>query len=231
MKNRIILRLALTGLLALPALSAWGADAHIITMTGHGEVKAVPDTAQIHAGVTASAATAAAALAANNTRMTAAIAALKRLGVPDRNIQTSSFSVSPQYTNGDNNNPRRLTGYQVGNEVAVRLDDVSRAGTVLDALVTAGANQMTGISFDIAKPEPLLEQARTEAIADARRRAETYARAAGVSLGSIQSISEGASGPQLPRPIYRMAMAVEQVAISPGEESVSADVTVVWEIH
>lgn len=236
MKTRFVLGLALAAALALPAYSAWAADPRTtdlrtLSMTGHGEVRAAPDTGLIQAGVTTSAPTAAAALAANNSKMAGVVAALKKLGVPDRDIQTSSFSVSPQFTNGDNNTARRLTGYQVGNEIRVRLEDVSRMGTVLDALVTAGANQMNGISFDIAKPEPLLAQARAEAVADARHRAETYARAAGVSLGPIQSISEGGSGAVPPRPMFRMAMAVEQVPISPGEQSVSADVTMVWEIH
>src|SRR3954466_8446476 len=113
--------LALTAMLA----PAWAADSHTIDVrslatTGHGEVRAQPHTALIHAGVTTNGPTAAAALAANNSRMGAVVAALKKLGIADRGIQTSNFSVSPQYTNGDNNNPRRLTGYQVSNEVSVR---------------------------------------------------------------------------------------------------------------
>ena len=227
MKNSILLGLALAALLANPA---W-ADSRIITMSGHGEVKAVPDQAQISAGVTANAPTAAAALATNNARMNAVYAALKKLGVPDRNIQTSGFSVVPQYTNGDNNNPRRLTGYQVNNEVSVRLGDMARVGAALDALVAAGANQMNGISFDIAAPAPLLEKARAGAIADARARAETYARAAGVTLGAILSISEG-GGAEPPRPMYRMmAMAAQATPVAAGQQSITADVQVVWEIH
>lgn len=226
MKKSLILGVAFAALLALPAL----ADPRTITMTGHGEIKAVPDTALIQAGVTNNAPTAAAALAANSSHMTAVVAALKRLGMPDRDIQTSSFSVLPQYTNGDNNNPRRLTGYQVSNEVSVRLEDITRAGATLDTLIAAGANEMNGISFAVSRPEPLLDQARKQAVADARHRAETYAKAAGVNLGPLQSLRETGSGPQPPRPMYRMALAAE-VPISPGEQSISADVTMVWEIH
>jgi len=227
MKN-LTLGLAFTALLALPA---WAADLRTISITGHGEARGRPDTATIQAGVTTNAPTAAAALSANSTRMNAVFAALKKLGIPDRNIQTSGFSVFPQYTNGENNTARRLTGYQVSNSVSVRLEDVDRTGPALDALVAAGANQMNGISFDIAKPEPLLDQARTEAVADARHRAEVYAKAAGVSLGSIQSINEnGSSAP--PRPMYRMAMmAAEAAPVAPGEQTLNADVTMVWEIH
>lgn len=227
MKNSLALGLALAALLANPA---W-ADPRIITMSGHGEVKAVPDQAQISAGVTTNAPTAAAALAANSARMNAVYAALKKSGVPDRNIQTSGFSVFPQYTNGDNN-PRRLTGYQVSNTVSVKLDAVDRTGPTLDALVAAGANQMNGISFGIAKPEPLLDQARAAAVADAQHRAEIYAKAAGVALGPVQSISENAGEP--PRPVmYRMAaaMAAAPTPVAAGEQTVSADVAMVWEIH
>lgn len=200
-------------------------------MTGHGEIRAVPDMAQISAGVTSNAATAAQALAANSSRMKSVFAALEKLGVPEKNIQTTGFFVSPQYTNGDNNNARRLTGYQVSNEVSVRLDDVGKLGTALDALVTAGANQMNGISFSIQNTAPVLEKARTQAIADARIRAETYAKAAGVSLGPVLSISEG--GTEGPRPMYRMAapLANAGVPVAAGEQSVTADATVVWEIH
>ena len=171
-----------------------------MAMTGHGEMRATPDMAQVTAGVTTSAPTAASALAANTARMSVVFAAIKKLGVADKDIQTTNFSVSPQYTNGGNNEPSRLTGYQVNNEVSVRLEDVTRLGGALDALVSAGANQMNGISFDIRQPAPLLEKARIQAIADARARAQTYAKAAGVTLGAILSISEGGGEDEAPRP-------------------------------
>ena len=220
------------GLMLVCALSlpAFAADSHTITMTGHGEVKATPDLATISAGVTTNAPTAAGALSANTSRMNQVFDALKKLGIPDRNIQTVGFSVFPQYTNGDNNSPRRLTGYQVNNEVTVRLDDIARVGSTLDMLVGAGANQMNGISFDIATPAPLLEKARAQAIGDARARAVIYARAAGVALGPIISISEG-GGEVQPRPLYRAMALAAPVPVAPGEQSMTADVTVAWEIH
>jgi len=231
MKFRIFQGLALAVALAAPAWAADPADVRTLAMPGHGEIRATPDMAQITAGVTTNATTAAQALAANSARMKTVVAALEKLGVPEKNIQTTSFFVSPQYTNGDNNSPRRLTGYQVNNDVSVRLEDVSKLGGTLDALVQAGANQMNGISFSIRNPTPLLEKARAEAIADARTRAETYAKAAGVSLGPILSISEG--GTETPRPMYRMAVAMQAapVPVAAGEQSVTADVSVVWEIH
>lgn len=217
-------------LAASPALAQ--AEPRTLAMGGHGEVKAAPDQVDITAGVTTSAATAAAALAANSARMKTVFAALARLGVPEKNIQTSSFSVSPQYGNGANNEAPRLTGYQVSNNVSLRLDDVGKLGGALDALVTAGANQMNGISFSIKDPAPLLAEARAQAVADAKARAETYARAAGVTLGPILSISEG--GGDMPRPLLRaapMAFAAKAVPVAPGEESVAADISIVWEIH
>jgi uncharacterized protein YggE len=217
---------------AVPALAApaGAGEARTITMAGHGEAGAAPDLVTINAGVTTNAATAAAALAANTARMQQVFAALQALNVPRKNIQTTGFSVSPQYSNGQNNETQRLTGYRVGNRLRVRLEDVAALGKALDALVSAGANQMDGIAFAIANPAPLLEKARADAIADARERAQTYARAAGVTLGPIVSISEGGSGPQ---PMYRMmAMAAAApVPVAAGEETVSADVSVVWEIH
>ena len=226
MTNTLLPALLVAGALSFPALAA---DPHTITMTGHGEVKAVPDTAIVNAGVTTSAPTAAAALSANSVRMNQVFEALKKLGIPDRNIQTTGLSVFPQYTNADNNNPRRLTGYQVNNQVSVRLADASRAGAMVDTLVSAGTNQMNGISFDLSEPAPLLEKARTQAVADARTRAETYAKAAGVTLGPIVSISEG--GEAQPRPLYRAMALAAPTPIAPGEQGVTADVTVVWEIH
>ena len=230
MKNRLLLGLALAVVLISPALAADPVP-RTLSMNGHGELRTAPDVATVNAGVTTSAPTAAAALAANSSRMTGVFAALRKMGVAEKNIQTTGFNISPQYTNGDNNNPRRLTGYQVNNEVSVRLEDVSKVGAGLDALVAAGANQMNGISFDIAAPAPLLEKARADAIADARARAETYARAAGVTLGAILSISEGA-GAEPPRPLYKvMAMSAAPTPVAAGQQSVTADVSVVWEIR
>lgn len=227
MKNSLPLGLSLAVLLATPV---W-ADPRTISTSGHGEVRAIPDMAEVRAGVTITAPTAAQALAANSSRMQSVFAALRKMGVPEKNIQTTNFYISPQYTNGENNTPRRLTGYQVSNDVTVRLEDVGKVGSALDTLVAAGANQMNGISFSIQDPTPMLERARAEAVADARTRAETYAKAAGITLGTILSISEG--GGETPRPVmYRMAaMAAPPTPVAAGEQTVSADVAMVWEIH
>lgn len=202
---------------------------HIITMSGHGETHGQPDTAMLSAGVSVDAPTAAAALADANKNMQAVLAALKKLGVADRDIQTRNFSVNPQYANGNGEAPR-MTGYQVTNQVQVRLQDISKLGPALDALVTAGANQINGVNFSIHDPAALLAEARTEAVTDARTKAETFAKAGGVTLGSILSITENGNGG--PRPVVFAApmMRAASVPVALGEEAVGADVTITWEI-
>jgi len=224
-----VLALALALSLASPAL-AQTAAARTLTMTGSATAKAAPDMADISAGVTSDAPTAAAALAANSASLNRLFAALDRLGIARRNVQTSNFNVSPVYASRTPNEAQRLTGYRVNNDVHVILEDITKVGATLDALVAAGANQMNGLNFTIRDPAPLLARARADAVADARLRAQQYAAAAGVVLGPIQSLSEGGGEP--PRPMYRvMAMAAAPTPIAAGEESVNASVTIVWEIR
>ncbi len=224
----LVLILALNG--AASAQTAMPAP-RTIAMSGTGTVKGPPDMADISAGVTTEAPTAAAALAANTAAMNRVFAALEKQGIARRTIQTSNFSVSPNYSSRTPNETPRLAGYRVSNQVHVILEDITKAGMALDALVAAGANQMNGLNFSIKEPAPLLAKARSEAVADARLRAQQYAAAAGVALGQILSISEGGSS-EPPRPMYRiMAMAADSVPVAAGEESVSANVTIVWEIR
>ena len=231
MKKTLLAALVLTAGLS----PAWGqaAPGRSLSMSGQGEVRAAPDTVTLSAGVTSEAPTAAAAaaLSANTARMQSVFAALKKIGVGDKDMQTVNFSVSPQMTNG-NNQPPQVTGYQVSNQLQLRLDDVAKLGPALDARVTAGANQMNGIDFAIKDSAPLLAQARADAVSDARAKAETYAKAAGVSLGPILSISE--NGGQGPRPVYMalpMVRSAKAVPVAAGEESITAEVSIVWEIR
>jgi hypothetical protein len=162
--------------------------------------------------------------------MQAVMTAIRKLGVPDKDIRTSNFSVSPQYSNSGNETPR-IIGYQASNQVEVRLEEVNKLGTVLDALATAGANQLRGVNFLIRNDADLLSQARSAAVTEARAKAETFAKAAGIGLGDILSISE--SGNEVPQPMYRMESVVgtaAKVPVAMGEQRVSADVTIVWEI-
>ena len=204
--------------------------ASVITMSGHGEVRATPDTAMLSAGVSTEAPTAAAALAANNSRMQTVMTALKKLGIPDKDIQTSNFSVSPQYANCQQRcaPPHRLSGQQPGRGAAGRC---RQAGHGAGCAGHGRRQSDEWRQFLDPNDAALLSQARAAAVAEARAKAETYAKAAGVSLGAILSISE--EGSQGPRPLYAMQAPVAMAKIVPvamGEQSVSADVTIVWEI-
>jgi uncharacterized protein len=202
-----------------------------ISISGHGEVKAVPDVASISMGVTSTAETARAALDANTTAMMALMDALKAAGLEQRDIATSNFSINPrlEYPR-DGNGPSKLVGYDVNNQVNIVVRDISKLGAVLDAGVTAGSNQIYGIAFSVSKPEAMLDEARKAAIADARRKAEIYATAGGFVLGDIVSVSEGGAY-QPPQPITYAAKAsvdAVPVPIAQGEQALAIDVNVVW---
>ncbi len=206
----------------------------IVTVSGAGEIKARPDMAAITSGVTSEAPTAQAALAKNNAAMTSVINALKNAGVSEDDIQTSNFSVSPQYPPyqpGQTTSPR-ISGYQVSNQVTARVKNLAKLGAILDALVQAGSNQISGISFDIDEPKKFLDEARKKAVADAHSKAELYATAAGVSLGRVVQIAESAAVvPQQVR--FRMAEAAADtsVPIAAGQNTVAANITITYEIQ
>jgi len=220
--------------LAFVAVPSDAAAPGTLSVSGQGEVRAAPDQAVLSTGVATTAPTAAAALAENAAKMNAVFATLKRLGVPDKSIQTSNFSVSPQYPpyNANETGAQRIVGYQVSNQVSVTLDDPKKLGPTLDALVGAGSNQINSVGFVIRDTAALLTKARTAAVADAIARARTYAAAAGVTLGPVLSIQEGVS--EGPRPMYDVVVTAQRVAAptptAPGEQSVSASVTVVFAI-
>ncbi len=201
-----------------------------LSVSGEGEVRAVPDEAQLSAGVVSQGPTAAQALDTNRSAMLAVFAALKRQGIPDRSIRTSEFSVSPQYGK-DNGDTQRIMGYQVSNRVSVTIDDLSKLGTAIDALVSSGVNSMGGVNFTIRDRKPLLERAREAAVKDALDRAQTYAKAAGLTLGRVTAFSESeAPGP---RPLFQplsVTANIKPTPIAAGEETVSADVTMTFEI-
>lgn len=234
MSRPVFLLATLLGALVLApgAAQADSAPPHTLTMTGQGEVAGTPDTVRISAGVTVRAATAAEALRADSAQMARVFKALKAMGVPDRAIQTSQFSISPQYTDG-NTQPQRLIGYEVTNQVTVTvtLNNVDKLGPALDALVAAGANRINNIAFSIRDSAALLTQARQAAVADAMAKAQIYAKAAGVTLGPILSISVDSSA--MPRPVRMMALRepAPPPPIAAGEQSLDANVTIVWEIH
>ena len=203
----------------------------MITVSAKGEAKAAPDEARLSAGVVNEARSAAEALAANSRAMKQVFATLTRLGIPDRSIQTSDFSVSPQYAeNRDSTRSPRITGYQVSNQVNVTVDDLAKLGGAIDALVASGANTLGNIAFTISNPKPLLERARADAMKDAGARARTYAAAGGFTLGPILAVNEGSAVvPETVR--FAPQQMAAAVPVAGGEESVSANVSVTFEIQ
>ena len=212
---------------------AFAAEAPEIRVSGEASVSAPPDRARLSAGVVSQAQTVDAALDANTAAMTEVFAQIRALGIPENNIQTSNFSVSPQYppNRPGNREPRDIIGYRVSNQVSIVIDDLARLGEALDALVRSGANQLGGVSFSIADTKPLESQARREAVADAMAKAEELARAAGVRLGPIISIQEGSVARPYPMMMQLESLEVAAVPVAPGEQSVTVNVTMSYAIQ
>ena len=215
---------------ALPVQSISGT---VLDVSAEGQSKRTPDLATVSAGVVTQAADAASAMRDNSARMERVIAALKRAGVLDRDIQTASVSLQPQYRYAQNE-PPVITGYQAQNTVTVRFREIGRAGAILDALVATGANQINGPELGLDNPAAATDEARLDAMTKARARAELYARAAGLRVKRILSISEG-GGFMPPRPIVanmRMqSMDIAETKIMAGEQSIGVTVSVRFELE
>lgn len=199
-----------------------------VTVSGTGEVSAPPDLANVSAGVVTESPRAADAVKANSAAMQKVLGALDSAGIERKDVQTSRFDVSPLYAEGQarGRGMPAIIGYRAANQVQVEVHGVDKVGAVLDALVGAGANELGGISFGIAEPAPLLDEARRKAIADARRKAELYAAAAGVVLGRVTQIDEAGGGAPVPVAYGRMMAEAAAAPVAPGQLDLSASVTV-----
>nr|WP_294847705.1 SIMPL domain-containing protein [uncultured Sphingomonas sp.] len=241
MKNPLILAAAL-GAAALPAAASAQAVATVPVITGTrldisatGEVTRVPDLAIINAGVQTLQPTATAAIEDNATRMEKVRAALRRAGIADKDIQTSSINLNPEYRYVENQ-PPQLTGYRASNSVSVKFRDLKRTGAILDALVKEGANQINGPTLTIDKPESAYDEARIKAIAAGQARAELYARAMGKRVVRLLSVSESGANvpPPMPMAYARDAMAVSSVAkteIDPGTQDLQVSLSMSFELQ
>ena len=226
---------ALATVLASPALAG------SLAMTGHGEVTAAPDTAFVTSGVTSQGTTAKEALDANNADMAKLIETLKAAGITSEDIQTSGFSVNPNYVYSDARDengyqlPPKIVGYTVSNNVTVHVRDLAGLGSVLDQAVTVGANTISGVSFSVDDPTELYDEARRLAFADAARKAGLYADAAGVELGALSLISEQSGYNAPPQPYLMKAQAASMdraiVPIEAGQLTFSIDVNVNWDLE
>lgn len=200
-----------------------------------GEVTRVPDIAIISAGVVTRSATATGAISENAARMERVRAALRRAGIADRDIQTSSISLNPEYRY-DQNRPPALTGYTASNQLSVRFRDIRETGKILDTLVAQGANQINGPSLTIDKPEAAYDEARLKAIVNGRARADLYARALGMKVTRILVVSESGGAYPVPPPMPVMmaearGMDAAQTKLDPGEQKLQVSVTMSFELR
>lgn len=205
------------------------ADGTVLDINAEGTTTRVPDLALIQAGVVTTASTAGEAMQQNAARMAAVLAALRKAGIAERDLQTSAVNLAPQYRYQENK-PPVITGYQASNQLTVRFRDVAKSGTILDALVAQGANNISGPNLTLADEQGALDEARRDAIAKARSRATLYAQAAGLKVDRILMISETGSSPivqPVPMLMRAKAFAAEaDTAIVPGEQKLTASVSV-----
>jgi len=207
-------------------------DGTLLSVSAQAESKRVPDVATISAGVVTQAVDANGAMRANAAQMDKVMAQIKAAGVAERDIQTSGVNLNPQYKYVENQNPT-IIGYQASNNVNLKIRDIGKLGKVLDSLVASGANQINGPSFEIDQPESAYDEARRAALDKAQARAQMYAKALGMHVRRIVSISEGGDfRPPVPMPMMMRAQAKAEAdtAISPGETTLSVNLDVVFEL-
>jgi len=219
---------------ALPAAAQTAPAVPTLTAFGNGSVSAAPDIAIVSLGVVSEADNAKDALTANATDMTAVIKTITEAGIKTEDVATSGLFVEPIYSDASRSTDgqSKITGYRVSNQVTVRIVDLSASGPLLDKVITAGANRVNGISFEIGEAEALRDAAIKAAIVEARRKAELMAEAAGVKLGAIQSVNANDNGGP---PVFRAAMAMKDaMPVTPvmgGTQEIGANATVVYAIE
>jgi len=202
-----------------------------IVVSGEGTVSAAPDMATVFVGVSRQARRAGDALQEASEGAAAVLARLASEGIAPRDIQTRNIGLSPQYARSNDGSPPRVTGYVASNDLMVRVRDFDRLGAVLDAIVVDGANAMNGLSFDIQERDELEQVARAQAVGVAREKAEVLAKAAGVTLGAVLTISEGGAGAAPFAADQGLMMeARSAVPIAGGEIDIRATVTIVFAI-
>ncbi|MGH7027401.1 SIMPL domain-containing protein [Brevundimonas sp.] len=204
-----------------------------LNLSAYGEVKVAPDQATINFGVVTEAATAQEAMTQNAQQMTRVVAALRRAGINERDIQTSGLNLSAQY-DYQQNQPPKLRGYQAQNRVTVVINDLTKVGATADAVVTAGVNQIDGIAFGLKDAKAAEDQARQLAVRALQDKARLYAQALGVQLGGVRSLTEGGGYAPEPRPMYARAMAMDSggasTPVSAGELTVRIDISGTYDI-
>ncbi|MFB9948007.1 SIMPL domain-containing protein [Rhizobium puerariae] len=240
--SRLVLATLFAGAIAATAGQASAQEPRprdpIISVSGEGEASVAPDMAILTLSVVRNGETAEAALSANSTAMKEVLAALKAEGIADRDIQTSNFSIYPQYRHSEPKNgitePPQIVGYEVANTLTLRVRDLQKLGGLIDRSVKLGVNQGGQIVFTNDKPDEAMTEARKAAVAEALAKAKTLTEAAGVKLGRVLEISENAVRPT-PQPMMRMAMAkdmaAEAVPVATGENTYTVMVNVTFALE
>src|SRR5436190_11131388 len=185
-----------------PSLAAGSTsdNEHTITVMGTGTVVVNPDIADVRLGVIVTKPTVKAARETAAEAMTRVIAELKKLGIADKDIQTTTVSLQPAYDYSTQTNPPKITGYNLANAVAVTVRNLDQTGDVIDDSLAAGATSVDGVTFRVEDPAKAQQRARTDAMNQAKANADTLAKAAGVSITGVASINE-ASTP-VPYPVF-----------------------------
>ncbi|MDQ3512015.1 MAG: SIMPL domain-containing protein [Pseudomonadota bacterium] len=203
----------------------------LLSVSAQAEARRVPDIASVSTGVVVQAPDASDAMRANAEQMTRVIAAIRKAGIAERDIQTSGINLNPQYRYADDQ-PPVITGYQASNTVQVTVRDLARLGSTLDALVAVGANQINGPSLDVDDKQSAYDEARRSALEKAQQRARMYADALGMKVRRIVSISEGGNmGPPMPMMAMARMEKSSDTSVSPGENTLSANLDVVFELE
>lgn len=209
-----------------------GVNGTLLNVSSNAEATRIPDVARISAGVVTQAVDSNSALRANAQQMDKVMAAVKKSGIAERDVQTSGVNLNPQYKYEDNKAPQ-IVGYQASNTVNIKVRDISKLGQVLDTLAAQGANQINGPMFSIDQPEPVYDQARMDALKKAQVRAETYAKALNLRVVRIVSIDETNNGGFQPMAVLSAAPRAAKEfnsPISPGETTLSVTLNVVFEL-
>lgn len=215
----------------LPQSSEATKPPRTVSVTGSGKAVLTPDIAYINIGVHTEGASAAKAVAENNRLSLAVMNALKKMGVAEKDIQTTNFSIYPQPQYDNEGKPTGKLTYIVDNTVFVTVRDLAKIGELLDGAVQAGANNISGIQFDVADKTAALSEARKAAMQNAQAKAKELAQAAGVTLGAVQTISEYTSTPPVAVEARAMLDVASAVPISPGQLTIVVEVNVVYEIQ
>ncbi|MBN1667283.1 MAG: SIMPL domain-containing protein [Anaerolineales bacterium] len=213
---------------ALSQLQAGDQVERCVTVRGVGEIQVIPDQAAIRLGVQTEAESAQAALQQNNTQIQAVLDNLTEAGIPAEDIQTQSIHLSPRYEFDDETESRMLVGYQASNFLAVQTDELDNLGQILDAAVSAGANTIDSINFQISDPQARLEQARQAAVENALTKAQQLADLTGAILGPVATIQEMGGTPSPVAGSVEFAAGAQAVPIAPGSQSIRAEVQITW---